>query len=246
MNSKLRSNPGIQNIFCVGSAKPIQHSQEHTRATIRQENKEKRETVRKIAEELQRKTLEEKKKKEARERPILGKINECTSQIVSLFTYQIKRQQHLSKTDIEVLNAKRNRDSFLEQKFKARKALFLEQHRNARLDKIFSEELQNEKPGILRRFLPVIKDYENEEEKQIKLEITKEKLKAQLKLQDIYKRRQLETIKNIDTEIKNYVAEHHSKELTEKLSKHQEQECKSTDTRAKEEFEIKVKWVKEN
>ena len=67
-----------------------------------------------------------------------------------------------------------------------------------------------------------------------------------MKLQDIYKKRQLETIKSIDTEITNYVAEHHSKELTEKLLKHWEQECTSTEARAKDEFEKKVEWFKEN
>ena len=41
-----------------------------------------------------------------------------------------------------------------------------------------------------------------------------------------------------------YVAEHHSKELTEKLLKYWEQECKSTETRAKDEFEKKVEWLK--
>ena len=75
------------------------------------------------------------------------------------------------------------------------------------------------------KFLPVIKDYESKEEKHIKLELAKEKVTAQLKLQDIYKKRQLETIKNIDTEITNYVAEHHSEELTENLLKNWEQEC---------------------
>ena len=50
----------------------------------------------------------------------------------------------------------------------------------------------------------------------------------------------------IDTEITNYVAEHHSKELTEKLLKHCEQECKSTEARAKDEFEKKVEWFKKN
>ena len=67
-----------------------------------------------------------------------------------------------------------------------------------------------------------------------------------MKLQDIYKKRQLETIKNIDTEITNYVAEHHSKELTEKLLKHWEQKCTSTEARGKDEFEKKVEWFKEN
>ena len=67
-----------------------------------------------------------------------------------------------------------------------------------------------------------------------------------MKLQDIYKKRQLETIKNVDTEITNYVAEHHSKELTEKLLKYWEQECASTEARAKDDFEKKVEWFKEN
>ena len=223
----------------------IKKENEETRATICKENKETRETLRKIAEEFQE-TLAEKKKNEACESPILEKINECTSQIVSLFTYRTKPQQHLYKTDTEVLNAKRNMNSFWDQKLKARKAVFFKQYRNTRLNEIFSEELQKEKPEFPRKFLPVIKDYESEEEKQIKLELAKEKVKAQLKLQDIYKKRQLETIKNIDTEITNYVAEHHSKELTEKLLKHWEQECKSTEARAKDEFEKKVEWFKEN
>ena len=63
-------------------------------------------------------------KNEVCESPILKKINECTSQIVSLFTYQTKPQQHLFKTDIEVLNAKRNMNSFWDQKLKAEKAIF--------------------------------------------------------------------------------------------------------------------------
>ena len=77
------------------------------------------------------------KKNEACESPILEKINECTSQIVSLFTYRTKPQQHLYKTDIlitEVLNAKRNMNSFWDQKLKARKAVFFKQYRNTRLN----------------------------------------------------------------------------------------------------------------
>ena len=58
--------------------------------------------------------------------------------------------------------------------------------------------------------------------------------------------RQLETIKNTDAEITNYVPEHHSKELTKKLLRHWEKEYKSTEARAKHEFEKKVEWFKEN
>ena len=134
-------------------------------------------------------------------------------------------------------------NSFWNQKLKARKAVFFKQYRNARLNEVFSEELQKKKPEIPRKFLPVIKDYESEEGKQIKLELAKEKVKTQLKLEDIYKKRQLKTIKNIDTERTNYVAEHHSKELTEKLLKHWEQAFKSTETRAKVSLKRKY-WLK--
>ena len=82
--------------------------------------------------------------------------------------------------------------------------------------------------------------------KQIKLGLAKEKVKARSKLQNIYKKRQLETIKDINTEVSNHVAEHHSKKLTEKLLKHWEQERNSTEARPKDEFEKKVEWFKEN
>ena len=42
------------------------------------------------------------------------------------------------------------------------------------------------------------------------------------------------------------MAEHHPKELTEKLLKHWEQECTSKEARAKDEFEKKVECFKEN
>ena len=76
-------------------------------------------------------------------------------------------------------------NSFWDQKRKARKAVFFEQYRNARLNEIFSEKLQKEKREIPRKFLSIIKDYEIEVEKLIKLELAKKKVKPQLKLQDI-------------------------------------------------------------
>ena len=107
----------------------IKLENEETRAIICEENKETRESLRKIAEEFQE-TVAEKKKNEACESPILEKINECTSLIVSLFTYQTKPEQHLYKTDIEVLNAKRNMNNIWDQKLKARKAVFFKQYQN--------------------------------------------------------------------------------------------------------------------
>ena len=54
-------------------------------------------------------------------------------------------------------------NSFWDQELKARKAVFFKQYRNAILNRTFNEELHKEKLEIRRRFLPVIKEYENEE-----------------------------------------------------------------------------------
>ena len=67
-----------------------------------------------------------------------------------------------------------------------------------------------------------------------------------MKLQDIYKKRQLQKMKNIYTEITNCVAEHHSKKRTGKLLKHWKQECKSTEVTEKDEFKKRAEWFKEN
>ena len=60
---------------------------------------------------------------------------------------------------------------------------------NTRLNETFNEQLHEEITEIPRKFLPTIKDYKRDEEKQRNLELKKEKVKTQLKFQDIYKRR---------------------------------------------------------
>ena len=67
-----------------------------------------------------------------------------------------------------------------------------------------------------------------------------------MKRQDIYKKKQFETMKNIYAEITNCVAEHHSKKLTGKLLKHWKQERKSTEFTEKDEFKKREEWFKEN
>ena len=53
-------------------------------------------------------------------------------------------------------------------------------------------------------------------------------------------------MKNIYKETTNCVAKHHYKKLTEKLLRHCEQESKSTEARAKDNFEKKLEWFKES
>ena len=86
-------------------------NEENKQLIVRKKNKKTRRTLPKISEEFQ-KTLAETKNSKACKSSVLKKINECTSCIVSLFTYQTKAQHHLYKTDIEVLNSKRNMNSF--------------------------------------------------------------------------------------------------------------------------------------
>ena len=50
-------------------------------------------------------------------------------------------------------------------KIKATKAVFSKRYQNATLNEIFDEKPQNEKREIPPRFLPVIKDFESEEDK---------------------------------------------------------------------------------
>ena len=73
-------------------------------AIIKKENEEARKT--KKQEKLSKHCREISKKAcrnentEAFKSPMLDMINKCTSQTVSLFTYQTKPQQHLYKTDV--------------------------------------------------------------------------------------------------------------------------------------------------
>ena len=53
-------------------------------------------------------------------------------------------------------------------------------------------------------------------------------------------------MKNIYTETTNCVAKHHYKKLTGKLLRHCERESKSTEARAKDNFEKKLEWFKES
>ena len=56
--------------------------------------------------------LTETKSSKAWESRYSKKNSECTLQILSLVNYKTKPQQHLYKSDVEVLNGKRNMDSF--------------------------------------------------------------------------------------------------------------------------------------
>ena len=137
----------------------------------------------------------ETKNNEACKSPILEKFNGCTSQIVNAFAYETKLQQHLYKTDNEVSNTKKKMNSFWYQKHKVRIAVFFKQIEIENWLK-YSVKNYRKKRQTFHAIFSQLSDSEKEEE--IKLKLVKEKVKVQLKLQDIYSRKQLETIKKID------------------------------------------------
>lgn len=172
----------------------IKKENKETRATICKENIETRKTLQKLAQEFPNMFVET-KNNEACESLLFKKINEWTSQIVNLFAYKTKLQQHLHKTDTEVINTKKRMNSFWYQKHKAWKAVFFNQIEIENSLKYSVKNYKRKRQTFHANFSQ-LSDYEKEEE--IKLELVKDKGKVQLKLQDIYSRKQLETIKKID------------------------------------------------
>lgn len=70
------------------------------------------------------------------------------------------------------------------------------------------------------------------------------KVKEKFKLQDIYMRRLLKTIKTIDKETRYFATKHHAKKLTQISWRHWEKGCKSTNIRTQDEFQKKVEISK--
>ena len=84
-----------------------------------------------------------------------------------------------------------------------RNELFWKFHRNQRLEEIDTLELEKEKPNLPRKFLPNFNGTESTEEKEIMDKLAKEKVRTELKLQTIRYKRQQESIKQIDSDMKN-------------------------------------------
>ena len=84
-----------------------------------------------------------------------------------------------------------------------RNELFWKFHRNQRLEEIYTLELEKEKPNLPRKFLPNFNGTESTEEKEIMDKLAKEKVRTELKLQTIRYKRQQESIKQIDSDMKN-------------------------------------------
>ena len=70
------------------------------------------------------------------------------------------------------------------------------------------------------------------------------KVKEKFKLQDIYMRRLLKTVKTIDIETRCFATKHRAKKLTQISWRHWEKGCKSTKIRPPDEFQKKVEISK--
>ena len=75
------------------------------------------------------------------------------------------------------LKCEKNKNSIWDQKLESQIEVFFKQNRNARLNEIFSKEIQKKNLEIFSKFIAVMKNYESKEEKQINRKLAKENLK---------------------------------------------------------------------
>ena len=109
----------------------------------------------------------------------------------------------MTKTEYFGLHTKESIQPEWNKKYKLRNELFWTFHRNQRLEEIYTLELEKGKPNLLRKFLPNFNGTESTEEKEIMDKLAKEKVRTELKLQVITYKRQQESIKQIDSDMKN-------------------------------------------
>ena len=146
----------------------------------------------------------------------------------------------------EISKAKESLQAEWNKKYKLHNELFWKFHRNQRLEEIYTLELEKEKPNLPRKFLPNFNGTESTEEKQIMDKLAKEKVRAELKLQAIRYKRQEESIKQIDSDMKNISKlsfnEHTSKELLNEWAN----QCKLGELKSQQEFSKKEEWLIKN
>ena len=91
------------------------------------------------------------------------------------------------------------------EKYKSRNDLIWRHHRNTKLEELYNSELLKENPCIPQKFLPNYNGNETPEEKEIMQNLIKEKIRAESQLQKIRDERQLESVKQIDSEMTNLI-----------------------------------------
>ena len=151
-----------------------------------------------------------------------------------------------NKMKEEILKAKESIQAERNKKYKLRNELFWKFHRNQRLEEIYTLELEKEKPNLPRKFLPNFNGIGSTEEKEIMDKLAKEKVRRELKLQAIRYKRQQETIKQIDSDMKNIFELSFNKHISKELLNDWANQCKLGELKSQQEFSRKEQWFIKN
>ena len=127
-----------------------------------------------------------------------------------------------------------------------RNELFWKFHRNQRLEKIYTLELEKEKPNLPLKFLPNFNRAESTEEKEIMDKLAKEKVRTELKLQSIRYKRQQQSIKQIDSDMKNISELSFNKHISKELLNEWANQCKLGELKSQQGFSRKEEWFIKN
>ena len=123
-------------------------------------------------------------------------------------------------------------------KNKLHNELFWKFHRNQRLEEIYTLELENERPNLPQKFLPNFNGTESIKEKEIMGKLAKEKVRTELKLQELKLQ--------INFDMKNIFKLSFNEHISEELLKEWVNQCKLGELKSQKEFSEKEEWFIKN
>ena len=106
--------------------------------------------------------------------------------------------------------------------------------------------LEKEKPNLPRKFLPNFNGPESTEEKEIMGKLAKEKVRTELELQAIRYKRQQQSIKQIDSDMKNIFELSFNERISKELLNEWANQCKLGELKSQQEFSKKEEWFIKN
>ena len=176
---------------------------------------------------------------------IACKIEQCSNYTLKLLTETISSTNGNKMTE-EISKAKESIQAEWNKKYKLRNELFWKFHRNQRLEEIHTLDREKQKPNLPRKFLPNFNGIESTEEKEVVDKLAKEKVGIELKLRAIRYKRQQESIKQVDSDMKNIFELSFNEHISKELLNEWVNQCKLGKLKSQQEIYKKEKWFIKN
>ena len=174
---------------------------EKTRELVKQENEQTRNLVKELITTVKDTSSQTTISQLETSIMIVNKLDSCQCDSMKRVKETLS-QMNRSEFREDTTCAKTSIEKTWIEKFKSRKDFFWRHHRNKRLEELYNSGLLKENPCIPRKFLS---NYNGKETKKkgIMQNLTKEKVRVELQLQNIRYERQSECKKQIDNEMEN-------------------------------------------